>query len=375
MNRYKLYLWTILGLAIFLFIAVKVSTPYLIKPAMIELINNQLISSKREAKEVSRMIEMSMEMGNSRGEIIPVVQETISNTNLENAFLSVFDWSGKLVIYPDKTKIGVPTQDQQATIIEDIPNALVIYDQINMLPSNADAKIIPPKLVYMVTVDHPDSDLLVAAHVNVGHLYISKNTLQSRYYTILLVIVLAMILFTLTAIRLISNYYEGQLEQKNLKLEDGVLNLSKLNASLESYQKNLSEMRNEGSFTVKEDVPMENVVKETSKLRLLTYVRNELLSIAIEEIAYIYVENTITYVIRKDGKRSTSNESLDQIFTSLDEHSFFRANRQIIVAISAIDKIIKFGNSKLKIEVNPTSEIDIVIGKNKAAAFKQWLDM
>jgi hypothetical protein len=45
------------------------------------------------------------------------------------------------------------------------------------------------------------------------------------------------------------------------------------------------------------------------------------------------------------------------------------------VAISAIYKIIKFGNSKLKIQVTPASEIDIIIGKNKAAAFKQWLDL
>ena len=185
-----------------------------------------------------------------------------------------------------------------------------------------------------------------------------------------------MVLFSLGIIRLISNFYEGKLEQKNLKLEDGVLNLSKLNASLESYQQNLSEIRQIAvqDTESKEITIDESPTKETSKQRLLTYVRNEMLSIATEEIAYIYVDNTITYVIRKDGRRSTSSESLDQIFSTLNERSFFRANRQIIVAISAIDKIIKFGNSKLKIQVKPESEIDIIIGKNKAAAFKQWLD-
>jgi len=59
----------------------------------------------------------------------------------------------------------------------------------------------------------------------------------------------------------------------------------------------------------------------------------------------------------------------------LDEKSFFRVNRQIIVAISAIKKITKYGRSKLKVEVEPIAEIDIFIGKNKAAAFKKWLDL
>jgi len=68
-------------------------------------------------------------------------------------------------------------------------------------------------------------------------------------------------------------------------------------------------------------------------------------------------------------------DSLDQIYSNLNTTSFFRVNRQIIVAISAIEKIIKFGNSQLKIQVSPASEIDIIIGKNKAASFKQWLDM
>ena len=104
-------------------------------------------------------------------------------------------------------------------------------------------------------------------------------------------------------------------------------------------------------------------------------MRNEILSIATEDITYIYVENTITYVVRKDGRRSTTGESLDLIYSYLDERFFFRVNRQIIVAISAIETITKFGNSKLKIQVNPTSDVDIIIGKNKAASFKQWLDL
>ena len=82
--------------------------------------------------------------------------------------------------------------------------------------------------------------------------------------------------------------------------------------------------------------------------------------VSTEDIGYIYVENTITYVVQKDGKRSTTSESLDQIYSYLDERSFFRANRQIIVAISAIDKIIKFGKPFLQAIEEYVDENDII---------------
>jgi DNA-binding LytR/AlgR family response regulator len=153
-----------------------------------------------------------------------------------------------------------------------------------------------------------------------------------------------------------------------------MLNLTKLNNSLDNYQRQLIEKPLREDAEITQTSSEENEDTSLKKTRILTYVRNELLPIATEDIAYLYVENTITYVISKEGKRATSNESLDQIYTYLNTEKFFRANRQIIVAISAIEKITKYGNSKLKIEVLPASEIDIIIGKNKAASFKQWLD-
>ena len=110
-------------------------------------------------------------------------------------------------------------------------------------------------------------------------------------------------------------------------------------------------------------------------MRILTYLRNELLSIATEEIAYIYTEHTITYVVDVHGKKSTTNSSLDELYSGLNDSYFYRANRQFIIAISSIQKIIRYGNNQLKIVVNPNSEIDIIIGKNKAAEFKQWLNL
>ncbi|WP_299762529.1 LytTR family transcriptional regulator DNA-binding domain-containing protein [uncultured Dokdonia sp.] len=125
--------------------------------------------------------------------------------------------------------------------------------------------------------------------------------------------------------------------------------------------------------STEEDTTEIVVDKSTYKDRILTYFRNELLIVYVSEIAYIYKENSITYVVNMNGQKSVSNNSLDTLFAELDHHYFFRVNRQVILGVSAIKKIVKMGQG-LKIETFPASENPIFVGKNKSLAFKNWLN-
>ena len=109
------------------------------------------------------------------------------------------------------------------------------------------------------------------------------------------------------------------------------------------------------------------------KKRILTYYRNEILVIPTHSIAYMFIENAITYVVNMEGKKSIANESLDHLFTGLNSKLFFRANKEFIIRISAIKKIIKMGND-LKIETHPSSDNAIIIKENKVKAFKKCLE-
>lgn len=105
---------------------------------------------------------------------------------------------------------------------------------------------------------------------------------------------------------------------------------------------------------------------------ILTYHRNEILVMSTNNIAFIYKEDSITYVVNMEGKKSIVNKSLDNLFAELNSQSFFRVNRQIILNISAIKKIIRV-ESKLKVITHPKSDKPIYVGKNKALVFKKWL--
>ncbi|MEQ6124337.1 LytTR family transcriptional regulator [Pseudotenacibaculum sp. MALMAid0570] len=367
MKNYRYYIYTVVTLFIFSVLATFLGFPYISKIQGVQLLENEIVAAQQQAKQISMMAGGAYENQLDKSKIAESIHKSIEGTEDHNIFLSVIDWSNNIISHPDITLVGSKNIDEgSARNMETAPVADDLYELILTFKKSESEQT---EILYTTAIKN--TGWIVVAYVNISKVVDQLNQQKNQMYLIFCLMMLVLTIVVLGIVRIITGYYENQLSLKNLKLEDGVLNLTKLNDSLENYQKKLNEIT---SFKNAE-APTIETVKEKEKQRILTYVRNELMPVSTEDIGYIYVENTITYVVQKDGKRSTTSESLDQIYSYLDEKSFFRANRQIIVAISAINKIIKFGNSKLKIQVDPPSEIDIIIGKNKAAAFKQWLDL
>ncbi|MFK8061247.1 MAG: LytR/AlgR family response regulator transcription factor [Polaribacter sp.] len=365
MKKDKLYFLTFLSIAVIFLLIASVASQYFIKASANQLIEAQVASSKREANEVSKLLDFQLSSGIKKEEIINNLQQVISNSNTDSWFISVFNWSGKEVSHPDITKIGQKVNSNQTllTSLKENNSSDKLYDIL--VHNSEDLSENVSEVIHISPLKN--ADLIVAAHVNINNISAQMNALKTNFYLIFLIMGVLVIVLSFLAVRVIGSAYEKQLELKNSNLASEVINLSKLNTDLVSYKEKVVEVADENSS--KEETT------EIEKLRILTYVRNELVPIPIKEIAYIYTENTITYVICFSGKRSTTNASLDDMFMQLNPILFFRANRQFIISIKAIDKIIKYGNSQLKILLQSKTSEEIIISKNKAAEFKQWLNM
>src|SRR5690606_32238907 len=175
------------------------------------------------------------------------------------------------------------------------------------------------------------------------------------------------VLLSIIMVRLIGRKYEKDLESQNEGLSKEVLKLSNLNHNLVLYKEKIDSKNNPERSPGK--------TENQSKKRILTYVKDILIAIDTAEIAFIYTENTITYICCLDGKVYNSNNSLEDLYKDLDKTYFFRANRQFILSINAITKIYKYGNNQLKIEITPRPPIDIIVSKNRASEFKSWLSL
>ncbi len=97
-------------------------------------------------------------------------------------------------------------------------------------------------------------------------------------------------------------------------------------------------------------------------------------TLQVEDIAYFYSVNRISFAVCKDNKERVINLSLDRLSEQLDPDRFFRANRQFILNIDAVRHIETYFGGKLTVIVEPKSSEKILVSREKATAFRQWLD-
>ena len=109
------------------------------------------------------------------------------------------------------------------------------------------------------------------------------------------------------------------------------------------------------------------------KSRLLIPYRDKLLPVEVKDIACVYSTNKNTEVFLKDGKHYACTTALDQLMSQLNPQEFIRANKQYIVARSAITNITIWFDSRLLINVGVETPERIYVSKNRAAEFKAWI--
>lgn len=110
------------------------------------------------------------------------------------------------------------------------------------------------------------------------------------------------------------------------------------------------------------------------KQRFLISKGDSLIPVPTSEIAYIFTEDKAVLIKTLDGKKYFLSYSLDELEAQLDPLKFFRLNRQFITSLDAILKISQYFNGKLKVELKPTQEGEVIISRAKTPVFKSWLE-
>lgn len=99
-----------------------------------------------------------------------------------------------------------------------------------------------------------------------------------------------------------------------------------------------------------------------------------LFSIAIEQICYFFSEDRITFLVTKDGKKHSIHHTLDEIEDLLDPSCFFRINRQMLIHIQGIKMVHKYFKGRLKIDLIPPYNEDVLVSSRRVTDFQIWLD-
>lgn len=110
------------------------------------------------------------------------------------------------------------------------------------------------------------------------------------------------------------------------------------------------------------------------KSRLILKKDGENIVLPVIDMALLYVDNRIVYVIDKFSKKYFFHKNLSEVEEYLDKTIFFRANRQTIVNINFIKGFSVAEFNKLKIHLTlQIIEPVIIISQETAPFFKNWL--
>ncbi len=109
------------------------------------------------------------------------------------------------------------------------------------------------------------------------------------------------------------------------------------------------------------------------KTRLIVRKGIDYAPIEVEDIAYIFSDHKISFARSREAENFIVDQSLSDLEKQLDPARFFRANRQYLVHIQSVRRFKSIEQSKILLELEPRPREDVVVGKDRAAEFREWV--
>jgi len=114
--------------------------------------------------------------------------------------------------------------------------------------------------------------------------------------------------------------------------------------------------------------------KDSGKERFTVKVGEHIKMIKTQDIACFYSFEKGSFMLTKNNRNYLVDYSLDELSEILGSKKFYRVNRKYIINIDFIDDIISYTNSRLKLKMNPATEDEIIVSRERVKGFKTWLE-
>jgi len=111
------------------------------------------------------------------------------------------------------------------------------------------------------------------------------------------------------------------------------------------------------------------------KEKFIISVRNQWMPVNTKDIA-CFSKEVLNYIYLFNGEKYMIDYvTLEEVEELLDPKQFYRANRQFIINIEAVQTVKPVENSKLIIKLKePNHKLEIDMSRLKSPEFKKWLD-
>ena len=174
----------------------------------------------------------------------------------------------------------------------------------------------------------------------------------------------------------ITAYNEYALEAFKVSSIDYLLKpitLSDLSGSLQKLESLSEQLRwdeNKSQQVVKALSGDERTVKTRFMVKLGDHIR----SITTDQISLFFADGRDVYLVTNQLRKFIIDYTLESLEEILDQQMFHRLNRSYIINISAIQDVVVYSNSRLKITLLVKWENEIIVSREKVSDFKNWFD-
>lgn len=113
----------------------------------------------------------------------------------------------------------------------------------------------------------------------------------------------------------------------------------------------------------------------TGRKRLLISQGDEYSVIDVSEVAYFVSEEKYVFAVDFSGRRNiTEYANLNQLEEDIDGNRFFRAARNVVVSVRAVQRVHKYFNGRLKVTVKDgQGQLPVIVSAARRDAFLTWL--
>ncbi len=149
------------------------------------------------------------------------------------------------------------------------------------------------------------------------------------------------------------------------------IRIADLSHAIEKYRK-LWKPSSESVANLIDEI--KQIQPKVTKERFTVKVGEHIKMIKTEEISCFYSFEKGTFIQTVDNRNYLIDYSLDDLSELINASKFYRVNRKYIINIDFIDDIISYTNSRLKLKMNPATEDEIIVSRERVKDFKQWLE-
>jgi len=116
------------------------------------------------------------------------------------------------------------------------------------------------------------------------------------------------------------------------------------------------------------------MLTRTYKERFMIKTGEHLRSIETSSILYFFSQEKASFCHTNEGRSFILDFTLEQLEEMVDPLQYFRVNRQYLVSAAAIQDIISYTNSRLRLVLRNSTNKDIIVARERVQEFKDWLD-